>query len=305
MTSSYSQHTDNVFALAWSPDSLWLASGGRNETIHVWNPHTNTQVLTYDAHKSCILSLAWSHDGTRIASGDTAGRIHLWDARIGGHLLTYSCHKRFVRSIAWSPDDCYIASGGDFGDSTVHIWNATTGTPIAVWDKQDRIFAVSWSPSTTERLLASASFDKTVQVLHVDIEQQVVTPRLVYRGHTGPVYATSWSPNGHAIASGGQDTTVHIWEAITGHLITNYRGHSRAVKALSWSPDSRYVASGGDDQTLQIWQAVTGKQRMTNIKYDAWVRAIAWSPDSHFIASASGATVSVVAPAFPSSQSGA
>lgn len=305
MESSYSQHSDNIFGLAWSPDSQRLASGGRDETIHMWNAHTHTRLLTYDAHKSCILSLAWSHDGTRIASGDTAGHIHLWDARTGEHLLTYSGHKRFVRSIAWSSDDSYIASGGDFGDSSVHIWNATTGTAIVIWDKQDRIFAVSWSPSTTERLLASASFDRTIQVLHVDIEQQVVTPRLVYRGHTGPVYAASWSPDGHAIASSGQDTTAHVWEAATGHLITNYHGHSRAVKALAWSPDSQFIASGGDDQTVQVWDAMTGKQSATNIKHDEWVRAMAWSPDGRYIASASGASVSVVAPVFPSSQSGA
>ena len=291
MQSSYKQHTDNIFALAWSHDGQYLASGGRDETVHVWNPSTHERLLTYTSHKSCILSLAWSHDGTHIASGDTAGHIHIWNARTGEHLLTYGGHKRFVRSVAWSSDDKFIASGGDFGDSTVQIWDATTGVRLAVWDKQDRIFAISWSPSLTEHLIASASFDTTLQILSFDAQLYSLSPHLSYRGHTGPVYAASWSPDGHYIASGGQDTTVQVWEAATGRLITNYQGHTRAVKALAWSPDSRYIASGGDDQSLQVWQAQSGERVSTNTQYQTWIRAMAWSPDGHYIASASGSMV--------------
>jgi WD40 repeat protein len=39
---------------------------------------------------------------------------------------------------------------------------------------------------------------------------------MVLKGHAGPVYSISFSPDGARIASAGQDHTVKIWEASTG-----------------------------------------------------------------------------------------
>ena len=262
----------------------------------MWNPRTQTPLLRYDVHDSYILSLAWSHDGSHIASGDTAGHVHVWHTLTGQHLLTYTGHKRFVRSLAWSPDDQDIASGGDYGDGTVQVWDATTGMHLATWNGQNRIFAVSWSPYSPSTLV-SASFDATVQVLQLEQsgqpEQQTLIPHLIYRGHRSPVYAASYSPDGQYVASGGDDTTVQVWEAATGRLVTHYGSHTLAVKALSWSPDSLTIASGGDDKTMHIWNALTGERIAPETRYDAWIRAIAWSPDGKYIALASGTIVYV------------
>ena len=34
-----------------------------------------------------------------------------------------------------------------------------------------------------------------------------------YTGHTNPVIAVAWSPNGTSIASAGYDHTVQVWSA--------------------------------------------------------------------------------------------
>ena len=120
----YTAHTDNVFALAWSPDGCFVASGGRDKTVHVWQPQTGKTALVYSKHSNYVLSVAWSPDGRFVASGDTDGHVHLWDATIGTTVFVYKGHVRFTRSIAWSPDNRFIASGGEYGDSTVQVWDA-------------------------------------------------------------------------------------------------------------------------------------------------------------------------------------
>ena len=123
----YHGHVDNVFAVAWSPDSASIASGSRDKTVSIWNALTGKVSCIYRGHSSYLLSVAWSPNGNYIASGDTSGVVQVWEANTGRNIVSYHGHKRFVRSISWSPDGSFIASGGDFGDNTVQIWAALSG----------------------------------------------------------------------------------------------------------------------------------------------------------------------------------
>jgi eukaryotic-like serine/threonine-protein kinase len=108
-----------------------------------------------------------------------------------------------------------------------------------------------------------------------------------YSGHSQPVNAVAWSPDGKRIASASSDHTVQVWGAANGRNLLTYHGHTDSVDAVAWSPDSRHIASASSDHTVQVWDATTGGYVLTYRGHSDDVTAVAWSPDSRRIASAS------------------
>lgn len=108
-----------------------------------------------------------------------------------------------------------------------------------------------------------------------------------YGGHTDAVNTVAWSHDGKRVSSGSDDTTVQVWDALTGHHPLIYHGHSKGVNAVAWSPDGKHLASASDDNTAQVWD-VTGKTLLVYRQHKDNVRDVAWSPpDGRYIASAS------------------
>ena len=110
----------------------------------------------------------------------------------------------------------------------------------------------SWSPNG--RLLATASFDRTVAIWEAlgDGWEHVA----VLEGHENEVKAAVWNPNGNLIATCGRDKTVWVWEAAPGHeyeVVDVKHGHSQDVKTVVWHPSGEMLVSASYDDSIKVW----------------------------------------------------
>lgn len=128
------------------------------------------------------------------------------------------------------------------------------------------------------------------------VRSPVASPHLasyVYHGHSKPVYAITWSPDGMRIASASENQSVQVWRAVQkGDImfttsITTWGSQSVTWPAVAWSPDGKRIAFG-DNDVVQIRDANTGTlitsytaaAKHTSVA----IRTVAWSPNGTFIA---------------------
>ena len=134
----YELHTRTPVFVEWSPDGKHIASGGLDETVHIWQAATGQHVLLYREHSkaipvSAISIVRWSPDGTRIASSDTFAHIRIWNVANGQTTTTYTNYAASLfgagaYSLSWSPDGARIAFASNIPfNQNLHIFDTNDG----------------------------------------------------------------------------------------------------------------------------------------------------------------------------------
>ncbi|MFT4709342.1 MAG: serine/threonine protein kinase/WD40 repeat protein, partial [Planctomycetota bacterium] len=115
-----SAHDGPVFAVAVSHDNRYLATGGEDRRICLWDLETGRRISSRD-HASPAYTLQFSPDGRRLASGGNSESIQLWDVPSLEVVARLVGHTSYVHSVAFSPDGSFLVSAS--GDSDLRIWD--------------------------------------------------------------------------------------------------------------------------------------------------------------------------------------
>ncbi|MDC9017218.1 WD40 repeat domain-containing serine/threonine protein kinase [Mycobacterium marinum] len=110
-----------------------------------------------------------------------------------------------------------------------------------------------------------------------------------------PVNTVAISPDGHTLASGGENGNIQLWNltdpARPGPLGPPLQGHSAGVVSIAFSPDGHTLASGSDDGTIRLWNltdpAHPGPLGPPLQGHSAGVASVAFGPDGNTLASGS------------------
>jgi WD40 repeat protein len=70
-----------VIALSYSPDGHWLATGGSDAAVCVWEASTGEEVLCLNGHEGNVSSVAFGRDGRTVLSCGGDAQAYLWDLR--------------------------------------------------------------------------------------------------------------------------------------------------------------------------------------------------------------------------------
>jgi eukaryotic-like serine/threonine-protein kinase len=261
----YTGHKYAVITLAWSPDSLLVATGAADATIQVWEALTGKMVSTYN--QGAIQKLVWTRDGRYLISA-SGQDILVRDVQQQQLVMTHNINYYLSDALAVSPDGRLVASGGgnQYGNAVIEIWERATGRVRTTVQYPRGVAELSWSPDG--KSLASSAKEK---IYIWDVATGAM--RTSFAATSEPtnggaaVWALSWSPDGKWIASNSNLGELVVWSVADKQLNMIDNTVPRIPASLAWSPDSRYLAAGmlqtGATAALQIW---SGQQQGINLQ---------------------------------------
>ncbi|MDX1990737.1 MAG: sortase [bacterium] len=250
-------------AVAYSPRGDFLAAGGRDTLIRLYNPAVSDQpALTLSAHTDRITALAFSPDGTLLTAASADRTVSVWAVDtlfampVPTPMQQIAQHTDVVTSVAFTTDaqgNLLLASGSR--DGTIWLGDPTSGVAVTVIDQFDSpVWALTFAPATANGLLlATAAEDGTIWLWGMGASASL--RRL--NGHQGPAMSLAFDSTGTRLASGGIDGLLRLWDLSSAEPVaTVLSGHLAPVTGLSWPGEVILTASY--DGAVRAWDANGG-----------------------------------------------
>ncbi|PIK44139.1 hypothetical protein BSL78_18991 [Apostichopus japonicus] len=148
-----------------------------------------------------------------------------------------------------------------------------------------KVHSVAWS--CDGKMLASGSFDKTVNVYLLDSDKDRLIREHTYKGHTDSVDQLCWHPSDPSLfvtASG--DKTVRIWDWRSSKTIASISTKGENIN-ICWSPDGQTIAVGNKED-LVTFIDFKGSKIQYEQQFKHEVNEISWNNDNDLFFLTSG-----------------
>lgn len=184
-------HTQEVCGLKWSQDGKYLASGGNDNLLLIWDANVNS-------------------------AGDSSGP-----------LFTLTHHQAAVKALDWCPfQRNVIASGGGTADRHIRFWNAATGVCLNAIDTKSQVCSILWSNNYKE-LVSSHGYAQNQLTIWKYPSMSKVTE---LTGHSCRVLHMALSPDGQTVISASADETLRMWKCFASDSVAKKKSKNASHK---------------------------------------------------------------------------
>ena len=272
-------------ALALTRNGDFLATGGINNTIRIFETATLKEVDFGPGHKAGIQSLALSRDGKMLASCGMMGDLIVWEPGTTKVRAAWNCPKGGETVMAFSPDNVTLATATS-GDS-IRLWNAADGAEKFQLPSPatDPTLSVTFAADGSSLIVGRRSGKVEVW----DLKEKRIAREAKY---DGPAYGVAVSENGKLLAASGSNK-VTVWDMADLKEVKTFGTRDEGapttwpnVASLAFHPNGKIIALSCYDGIIRLMDVTTGKEFKACEGHTSVAYGIAFSRDGYLLASA-------------------
>ncbi|MEV4890546.1 WD40 repeat domain-containing protein, partial [Nonomuraea sp. NPDC055795] len=269
---------DQIDAVALRPDATFLATGGMDGLIQLWDTRSARPVVTLP-NTGRITGLAFGRAGRLLAASGADG-VKIWDVSTPAEPRLVSAPQRGVpaNAVAFSGDGTLLAVAS--ANPPVRVWEVrdpSRPSPLALpYSNVGEITQVVFQPAAPT--LITGGRDGRVLLWSLDGGR----PRLVHRAG-GAISALAVSTDGTALAFADETHVLRLWGG--SGAATPFPGPDALIRGLAFNRDGTRLAVGSNDGYVRIMD-VAGRRELDRLAHPNRVRAIALDPGGTLLAAA-------------------
>lgn len=273
-------HEGGVTAIAYGPaGSKWLASGGRDNSVRLWNLETKDSRV-FEGHQSPVRRVAFSADGERLVSLDEGGGLLLTDVRAGTTRIVSpgGTEKNMFRDVMFTDDKDFIYVVSGYAELMPE--RKYVGPPVQTIFFDE--FA-SVGPRPTGHI-SDVIFDQNhTKVATARKDGTVNWAGRTFKFGNAPVTSIDLSPDEQWLASVGKDGVLHVLERRRGQEVLKLHVSPAGLKKVSFSPRGDQIALVGEDGLVRLL-SLKGREVIDLPLNQETAYAVAFSPDGRRLA---------------------
>lgn len=236
---------------AYAPDAGWLALGGADGTVKVWDTYARQSLVTINAHGTALAALAFSSDGETLATAGADGVVRLWrwrDRALSAE--TTLATPIVIRQLAFAPDGGYVGIGTN---QDARLWPQDGSGRVFVLDTGRGGAAQVLSFAPDGRSLLAGNQDAGLSLW--DLAGGKLTARLP--DTQGETVAAAYAPDGQLLLTAVMNGKVALWNLaqLAGDTLNQAELHlgTQQILDAKWTSDSRLLLFFDAVGAVYLW----------------------------------------------------
>lgn len=280
-----------VACISYSPDGRWLASGGDDGVLRLYDATDLQTRLSERLPFGRLNGLAFAPNGTRLAMATAEGVVSVYDVDTGKETVRIAAHNGPATDVVFSADGNWIISSGDDADPNIRVWDAATGNRVSeIAGNEKRIDCLAVSKNG--RFLASVGRDRSLRLWSIDETGSHSPHAVIQRFYR--FTSVNFSPDEKWLVAGSLIQGAYGFR-IDGQDELFVSPHLDAVDAVDISEDGKWGADADRAGTVRLWPIRpsttppwkdAGRDPISWCAHEEKITSLCFSPDGQNIVTA-------------------